>query len=471
MAQLKRMIEGYAFWTVFSALPPMIWFYPMNKLDLTGYEALVVVLFSPILLKIEFLSKILRKTSMGAQFVDSMIVLSLLSFQMPTTLCRLCTVAFGAFWAALKMAIDFSSSEDDDRDEIVMGYTTGYVAVLTSRIFYKTITPAFNDHFSNWTIFVVCATNIFFSSLPAADKETPRKRPPLKCSLCRCYLGTAAGFGSLLYVKLSIFGEMSVPFRWFNDSKQDHSTTLDSNPNSLLILACLICGYFIGDKFPLMILHPLWSLAGLLSFSGIYKLSDYEGLLSACILAIFVGSLWSIYSRSFLECCRPAMVFTGAMFFYLLPAFYAVWTVAYNFVPLGTPCLSLSKIAFFPGWLMFFISLDLFARWCRQDIISFNQRRHRRSAWLVILSLFLLSCGGMYNRFTNWTKLNSSKNITDIDHVTAMIWTYHFGYDNDGWPSLERTANLIKDIDADIVGLLETDASRLVTSLDFLGLR
>ena len=29
--------------------------------------------------------------------------------------------------------------------------------------------------------------------------------------------------------------------------------------------------------------------------------------------------------------------------------------------------------------------------------------------------------------------------------ITTAIWTYHFGYDNKGWPSLERTAALLSD--------------------------
>jgi len=52
-------ISGNLFWTLFQALAPMIWFYPLNELEISGFEAFALCLFSPSLIGLPFAAHIL----------------------------------------------------------------------------------------------------------------------------------------------------------------------------------------------------------------------------------------------------------------------------------------------------------------------------------------------------------------------------------------------------------------------------
>jgi len=54
------VIAGHLFWTLFQALAPMIWFYPLNELEISGFEAFAVCLFSPVLVGLPFTGHILN---------------------------------------------------------------------------------------------------------------------------------------------------------------------------------------------------------------------------------------------------------------------------------------------------------------------------------------------------------------------------------------------------------------------------
>ena len=78
----------------------MIWFYPLNELELSGYEVFALTFFAPVLTGIPcVLNFIQNRWVLGLIRLAS--VASLASFQAPTTLLRLAILAFGTGAAML----------------------------------------------------------------------------------------------------------------------------------------------------------------------------------------------------------------------------------------------------------------------------------------------------------------------------------------------------------------------------------
>ena len=78
----------------------MIWFYPLNELEISGYEAFVVTIFSPILTSVGLIFEFSRSIH-GMAFLRALSLVGVASFQAPTTLMRLVLLAFGCGTAML----------------------------------------------------------------------------------------------------------------------------------------------------------------------------------------------------------------------------------------------------------------------------------------------------------------------------------------------------------------------------------
>lgn len=171
--QLWRwLVNGYVFWTNFSALPPMIWFYPLNELEITGYEVFVLALFAPIILKLKFILKFFQ-SKLGDMFLQLSTILCLLSFQAPDTFWRLCIIAVAAGLSVVKFACDFSQPDHSKKSLALFGYSTGYVALLVTRIMCRTVTPTFSDFLPN-----IAVVSVAFVSFISGGNST----------LCSCIL-------------------------------------------------------------------------------------------------------------------------------------------------------------------------------------------------------------------------------------------------------------------------------------------
>lgn len=77
----------------------------------------------------------------------------------------------------------------------------------------------------------------------------------------------------------------------------------------------------------------------------------------------------------------------------------------------------------------------------------------------ILLVLQLLTASIAYLRFP---ANNSEPYHKDEKLVTAGIWTIHFSLDNDMWSSERRVRDAIKELELDVVGLLESDLQRII---------
>ena len=78
----------------------MIWFYPLNELEISGYEAFVITILSPVFTGISTLLQFSGSIH-GLAFWRVLSLVGVASFQAPSTLIRLIMLAFGCGTAML----------------------------------------------------------------------------------------------------------------------------------------------------------------------------------------------------------------------------------------------------------------------------------------------------------------------------------------------------------------------------------
>ena len=107
-------LSGCLWWNITLALAPMIWFYPLCALEISGYETLCVLWFSPLLMLI---GPIRRGASspLGLLLLRLLTLVGVASYQAPTTLSRLIVLAVGNMFAMLTLGATWWNMSKLDR--------------------------------------------------------------------------------------------------------------------------------------------------------------------------------------------------------------------------------------------------------------------------------------------------------------------------------------------------------------------
>ncbi|ELT95898.1 hypothetical protein CAPTEDRAFT_227654 [Capitella teleta] len=410
--------ERYVFWCLFQALAPLIWFYPLNELDITGYEAFALVLFSPVLLTLPTVRCMLTsRPCMAVLRLTS--VFCLASVQASDTLSRLMFLCAGCFCLMLILTNTLWSSSEYQRNVTYWGLMLGLFAFIGSRIWFVSFVPVWWNNQSNAVVLAI-GVIASISKISQGDDHSPlicvKREEQHGC------LAVSAALGSLFYLTHSLFGDVSIVSRW-SVTSYPHPGPMP-NPWGTCSEACWANNFTIA-----------WGV----------------------ILASFTISCWRPLVSAVLN-CSPVKTILLSMFVWLCEILFSVWTVAYNFVPGGVYTRERTDA------LMTFVILSIGYGLYKASKMKNTMQIGGDSLpnWKIKLILFLItsvSLAGFIPR-----NMRQRKDPPLIAHPRAhfscAIWTFHFGYDNQGWQSLERSAQFLKETGADVITLLESDASK-----------
>ncbi|WWC72123.1 uncharacterized protein I206_106083 [Kwoniella pini CBS 10737] len=209
--------------------------------------------------------------------------------------------------------------------------------------------------------------------------------------------------------------------------------------------------------------YPL-TILGTIGAITLYRYPDWVGFAGGLLLISYLQAIFPFYIR-IASTFESGPTFGYALVMNIVLDVLSVVTAAYAFVPMGwifrertDLVLAFCMIATIAGWLAT-RHLDL----PQGPQIPFRSRRRIKATkkYTIISSigLSIISLGYSYSKMPTTAPVPYYPNHKIF---SGGIWTVHFGLDKEGRDSQWRMMQLIKDMQVDVLGLLESDLHRFV---------
>ncbi|PPQ98754.1 White hypersensitive protein [Panaeolus cyanescens] len=494
---------AYVFWSIFTSLIPTLFYFSVWELGIAGNELALLSVLSPVLLNLSspyysiFEDKKevnpptvfdFVKTRRGQAILHLASLIGLVAYLGPSPGIRLALVFVASIIVVLQRVVSWAGLVAGEGDPAYQGIVIG-LGIMVSDVLRQAnrgnnpIWPFINHKANGWnnTGIVLTLLAVFeYSSRPTnlapISKETPlvRKQSP-------SIVLNALPLGSLLFCLHNFLSEPSTLIAW---SWTGYTNGSPNGPvphiHGFFTVGAMTLGLLygllntikpaVGQKSN--ILPPLlWFHFGAASCYVMYTYRNWLGYIGGLGVAMF---LMSIIPLVFQTAANAAVytdatsgrtvyavrgVYTTAFVVYCLLNLASIFTVAYAFVPGGvyfrerTDLVTIIQTACL---LPAFLNLDATPPRSARSSSFFTGKFMIMTSTLVSV-LTLLSIATTYYRMPT-TLPQPFKPGTRI--INTGIWTVHFGIDNEGHDSQKGMMNVIKDMELDIIGLLETDLHR-----------
>ncbi|KEY79964.1 integral plasma membrane protein [Aspergillus fumigatus] len=453
--------NGYVFWSMATALGLLVWYFPLWHMGISGYEAAIIAYMSPLLLAIPTLKTAVAKYPRLFHFLS---LSGLLAYKVQNPTNRLFVTTFSVAcnaltWSGIFHAEKTQSSRLESR---ILAWGIGLIMSSVAKFACSTnnpVWPTMHAENGGWNkmgllLGILAVLRSHRKPVPSGGDYFPstgKKGPSLLA---------AFGMGGLLFAMHSLLSDSSTMISWVWEGYPVRGPI--AVPHGVLTIFAMGAGLVYGLFCPRI--AGSWTAFGIGSLGAalLTCYSHWTGFYGGLVLAFYVMAVAPVLVSSAAR-HSPATTFGLGGLVYVFLILFHVWVVAYAFVP-GGPLVREHT-----DWLMASTMISIGAGVFSAAItnssspkaktISPNGRRQRSYYVYVLAVLQLLSVAIAYLRFptNDYTPYHKEDKV-----ATLGIWTVHFGLDNDMWSSERRMRDVIKELEIDVIGLLESDTQRII---------
>lgn len=430
-------------------------------MGISGYEVFVMASISPFLLAIPSLRSLAVHNTRALHFLS---LVGLLAYLVRDPAYRLFTVGFAVSISCLAWAATWygERAQPTRLESRILAWGIGLVASSVAKFACKTnnpIWPIMHAENGGWNkLGLALAVLAVLRSTRRSTTSGGDYFPP--SGKKGSSVLAALGLGGLFFGLHSLLSDSGTMISWVWEGYPVRGPI--AAPHGAWTIFAMGAGLVLGLFYPR--LAGSWTAFGIGSVGAamLTCYSHWTGFYGGLTLAVYLTAVTPVLLTSAVR-HSPATTFGLGFLVYNFLVLFHVWVVAYAFVPGG------ALVREHTDWVMtstmLFIGAGVFSASVsnsysmRSKTINPNGRKQRSYYIYVLAVLQLLSISIAYLRFpsNDYTPYHKEDKV-----VTAGIWTIHFSLDNDMWSSERRMRDLIRDLEVDVIGLLESDLQRII---------
>ncbi|KAI9270749.1 hypothetical protein BDA99DRAFT_434279, partial [Phascolomyces articulosus] len=478
---VSEVYLAFVFWSMLSSLALLIWYFPLWHMGISGYEAFLLITIAPMVLGIRPLRRVMAKYR-GVFHILSLVGVASFLAQDPAL--RLTMTACGlGISVTTWMATWFEArAHVGSLERSILIWGVGLLVHNVVKMAWWTenpIWPIMHRANGGWNeigivLAVVASLEVILrdvtspTSVPEHDLSPAATSPSPSSAIGATGTGNSSwwmaafGFGGVLYSLHAFFTDSSAIMRYTVDGYPNYGP--EPIPWGVATIAALTGGLLVSSSRRLTT-SPVYYVVGCLGCAAFTYSSAWN--------AYYGGLIFGFYSMSVMPALARAIT-THPPFKTLLTTFMTynilclahVWTVAYAFVP-GGPYLRERTHWVLTG-LMLLVGCGVvnarkqatwdvqFKKMVQLHIVKSARSLTRVASLFVIVASVLIAANRSISAVVPAPYHPAEKSFT------AAIWTIHFALDDDMWASEVRMRDVIKELELDVVGLLESDTMRII---------